>query len=522
MPASPVFSRSPHVAALTIALTTLLLVALVYLGGGTRSGIPHLLYLPVVFASLRFHARGGMLAGLAAALLTGPFMPLDVSTGESQPPLTWLIRSTLFFSVGALNGSFVALYSARVYELATAQTALRLANEELTRELDARREAEARASTQETRASAAEGVAGRRARQLASLRNIDLAIIANHDLRLTLEVVLAEVSATLAVDATAVWLLDDSSNTLRHAASRGLRTPWDSQFRRPLTGGHAGRSVLAREMILLSDLGSERDSSVRAPWLAQEGIKGYATIPLIVKGECLGVLEVFHRAPLEVDLDWRDALEVLAGQVAIAIDNATLFEKLQRTNRELILAYDATIKGWSRALDLRDKETEGHSIRVTELTVALAREMGMSEQEIEHVQRGALLHDIGKMGIPDAILLKPGPLTDEEWEIMRCHPQYGYDLLAPIQFLRPALDIPYYHHEKWDGSGYPHGLKGERIPLAARLFAVVDVWDALCNDRPYRRAWDPSRVTSYLQANAGSHFDPQIVEVFLRLIAAPL
>jgi PAS domain S-box-containing protein/putative nucleotidyltransferase with HDIG domain len=188
---------------------------------------------------------------------------------------------------------------------------------------------------------------------------------------------------------------------------------------------------------------------------------------------------------------------------------------LQQANQALSEAYDATITGWSQALDLRDKETSGHSQRVTNLTVHLARAMGIAEEEIVHVRRGALLHDIGKMGVPDSILLKAGPLTDAEWDEMRMHPVYSYELLHQIAFLAPALAIPISHHERWDGKGYPAGLSGEQIPLPARIFAVVDVWDALTNDRPYRVAWPHSKARSYLADNAGVHFDPAVVRVFL-------
>jgi putative nucleotidyltransferase with HDIG domain len=210
-------------------------------------------------------------------------------------------------------------------------------------------------------------------------------------------------------------------------------------------------------------------------------------------------------------------LETLAGQAAIAIHTDTLFAERERSTTELTLAYDTTIEGWSRALDLRDKETEGHSQRVTALTLALARDMGMSDTEMVHVRRGALLHDIGKMGIPDAILLKPEPLTEEEWAVMRRHPVYAYELLSPIAYLRPALDIPHQHHEKWDGTGYPQGLRGEQIALAARIFAVVDVWDALTSERPYRPAWSVEQTRVHLQSLSGSHFDPAVVETFLQL-----
>jgi putative nucleotidyltransferase with HDIG domain len=210
---------------------------------------------------------------------------------------------------------------------------------------------------------------------------------------------------------------------------------------------------------------------------------------------------------------------MLAQQAAIAIDSAQSFSGLQRSTLDLALAYDSTLEGWARALELRDQETEGHSQRVTGMTVQLARALGMREEEIVHVRRGALLHDIGKMGIPDTILLKPGKLTDEEWKTMRQHPQFAYEMLAPIAYLKPGLDIPYCHHEKWDGTGYPRGLKGEQIPLAARLFAVADVWDALTSDRPYRKAWTPEQAREYIREQAGKHFDPKVVEVFFKAMS---
>jgi putative nucleotidyltransferase with HDIG domain len=205
-------------------------------------------------------------------------------------------------------------------------------------------------------------------------------------------------------------------------------------------------------------------------------------------------------------------------QAAIAIDNARLFDGLQRTNLELALAYDATIEGWSRALDMRDRETEGHTQRVTEMTIRLAASMGIDRFDQVHIRRGALLHDIGKMAIPDEILLKPGRLTPDEWTIMRQHPLHAYNMLAPIAYLKNALDIPYCHHEKWNGSGYPRGLAGEQIPLAGRIFSVVDVWDALRSDRPYRKAWSDSKTRAYIHEHAGIYFDPQVVDIFLRML----
>jgi len=219
-----------------------------------------------------------------------------------------------------------------------------------------------------------------------------------------------------------------------------------------------------------------------------------------------------------IEHEGKPARQVLARDVT---DRKRAEERVHALNGELTQAYDSTIEGWSRALDYRDHETEGHSRRVTELTLRLARAVGMEEDELVHVRRGALLHDIGKMGIPDRVLLKPGPLDDGEWAIMRRHPTLAHEMLSPVAFLRDALDIPHGHHEKWDGTGYPRGLTGEAIPLAARLFAVVDVWDALRSDRPYRRAWTVARTLDHVRGLAGTHFDPAAVRVFLALMEAP-
>ncbi len=191
---------------------------------------------------------------------------------------------------------------------------------------------------------------------------------------------------------------------------------------------------------------------------------------------------------------------------------------LEVAHEKLLSAYDATIEGWSHAMDLRDKETEGHTLRVTELSEKLGKIMGINGEELIFMRRGALLHDIGKLGVPDAILLKPDKLTDEEWVIMHQHPKYAYDMIQPIEYLRPALDIPYCHHEKWDGSGYPRGLKGYDIPLAARIFAIIDVWDALTSDRPYRPAWEKEKVMEYIRSQSGKHFDPFVVDQFIKMM----
>lgn len=245
--------------------------------------------------------------------------------------------------------------------------------------------------------------------------------------------------------------------------------------------------------------------------------------PLKLKEKVIGVLYVDNRVRIGMFRDNDlDLITAFADQAAVAIHNADLFESLKQTNLqleaaniELGIAYEATLRGWVRALDFRDKETEGHTQRVTVLTQRLAQRMGVDREMLEHYTRGALLHDIGKMAISDEILRKKGPLTLEERVIMEKHPVHAYEMLSPIEFLRPAMDIPYCHHEKWDGTGYPNGLKGEAIPLAARIFCVIDVWDALTSDRPYREPLPHDKVRRMIQADSGKHFDPHVVEAFL-------
>ena len=214
----------------------------------------------------------------------------------------------------------------------------------------------------------------------------------------------------------------------------------------------------------------------------------------------------------------KDRQEVVQRRNELSMIRYELIDDLRQANKELTDAYETTLEGWSKALELRDYETKGHSQHVTEATIILARDMGVPEEELCHYRRGALLHDIGKMGIPDSILLKKGPLTAEEWEIMHNHPRYAYDLLSSIHFLKSAMDIPFYHHERWDGTGYPCGLKGEQIPLSARIFSVIDVWHALSSNRPYRKAYPKEEVYHYLSTNKGLHFDPVVIDHFLTLL----
>ncbi len=354
--------------------------------------------------------------------------------------------------------------------------------------------------------------------RLSALHAIDMAINSSNDLRLSLHVALEQTIHLLKVDAASVLLLNPVTLDMDYAAGIGFRTAEASRVVPRLGGGLAGQAALKRSVIRSSDRAVIASCFTKPQYLEAEGFESYIAIPLISKGMVAGVLEIFHRARLEPASDWFEFFNILAGQVALAVDNARMFEGLENANIELALAYDATIEGWSHALDLRDRETEGHTQRVTELTLALARRVGLPEQQIPHIRRGALLHDIGKMGVPDEILRKPGALTEEEWAIMREHPRLAYDLLSPIAYLRPALDIPYCHHEKWDGSGYPRGLKGNEIPMVARLFAVVDVYDALTSARPYRPAWPADKALAYIREQSGRHFDPRVVETFFHLV----
>jgi PAS domain S-box-containing protein/putative nucleotidyltransferase with HDIG domain len=360
----------------------------------------------------------------------------------------------------------------------------------------------------------AEEQARYRLEHLTTLHAIDMIISSSLDLRVTLQKILDLVISQLHVDAASILLLNPHTQQLEYAAMQGFRDTGIRHSQIRLGEGIAGRAALEHRIIGVPNL-SDDDDFLRSSLIASEDFTSYYAVPLIAKGRVQGVLDILHRSSLVLDEEWRGFLEALAAQAAIAIDNATLFKELQRSNTELILAYDTTIEGWSRALELRDQETEGHTKRTTEMTLRLARAMGISEAELVHVRRGALLHDIGKMSIPDSILLKTGPLTEEEWQIMRRHPQYAFELLSPIAYLRPALDIPYCHHERWDGTGYPRGLKEEQIPLASRIFSLVDMWDALNTDRRYHIAWPEDRVKEYIRTLAGSQFDPKVVDLFL-------
>jgi putative nucleotidyltransferase with HDIG domain len=312
-------------------------------------------------------------------------------------------------------------------------------------------------------------------------------------------------------------MLRDSNGKLEERIARGIdRSNIDNEEHK-VSRTIVEKVVNTSEAILTTNA-QEDPRFEKQMSVAAYRLRSILCAPLKIKDRLIGVIYVENRAHAGIFQERELGLiTAFSDQAAVAIDNAQLFDDLQASNQELQDAYKATLEGWVHALDLRDKETEGHTQRVTILTERLARSMGVGEDELVHIRRGALLHDIGKMAIPDGILLKPGPLTDEERELIKKHPVYAYNMLRQIDFLLPAIDIPHYHHEKWDGTGYPDGLSGENIPFAARIFPVVDVYDALISNRPYRKALPVDEVRAHIKADSGKHFDPQVVDAFMKM-----
>lgn len=353
-----------------------------------------------------------------------------------------------------------------------------------------------------------------RRREAENLRLAATAITSSLDSKVVLETILIALRQVVPFDSGTIMLLEDE--VVKIVAAQGFENK-AVLLNQTFPSANKLISILsqAKKPYILNDVvGDERFEN----WASKALIRGWMGIPLIAHDKVLGFITLDSLTVGSFDQNAATLAHTFALHATAAIENTQLFENLQLSNQELSLAYDTTLAGWAKALELRDKETHGHTNRVTDLTMELARFIGLSKADLVHLRRGVLLHDIGKMGVPDEILHKEGPLTKEEWIEMHKHPQYAFDLLYPILFLRPSLDVPYSHHEWWDGTGYPQKLKGEEIPLPARLFAIVDVWDALLSDRPYRKAWTKTKVSRYLQKQAGSHFDPNLVKVFLKMM----
>ncbi len=347
-------------------------------------------------------------------------------------------------------------------------------------------------------------------KQLERLMAINLVITSTLDLDHVLDLIIARAVEMLECEAGSILLYDPEKRCLSFAACTNADPRSLKDIPIPMSGSLAGEIFTGNKSLIVNrvDQDPRHDPMVGRQMNFQT--KSLLGVPMQIQDRVIGVLEALNKKGGYFTASDSEILAAIACQAAVAIENAQLVEALQE-------AYDSTLEGWAAALDLRDKETEGHSRRVTELTINLARAMGV-EAELPLYRQGALLHDIGKMAIPDSILLKAGPLSEHEQEIMQEHPKFAYDMLYPIKSLRPALDIPYCHHEKWDGSGYPRGLKGEAIPLAARIFTIVDVWDALRTDRYYRKAWPKTTAMAYIREQSGRFFDPGIVNPFLNMV----
>jgi HD-GYP domain-containing protein (c-di-GMP phosphodiesterase class II) len=338
------------------------------------------------------------------------------------------------------------------------------------------------------------------------------------NLRDTLQAIFEILSELVEIDGAIILKYNAASQQFDLLASHGLNGRALAKVHLYIENGLTKRVIRERSFVGVEDLLDAGPTENYINLLSQEGFHAHTTTPLINHRDLLGVLEIFWCETQHLDAWKLEILQMVGESITFAMEHSIVVEDLKRRNNEFSSTYTATIAGLSRALELRDLETEGHTRRVSALTLHLAEHMQIPPDQRASIQQGALLHDIGKLGIPDAILLKPGSLTPQEWKVMQQHPLYAYNILAPIINLRQALDIPLYHHEHWDGSGYPYGLKGEQIPLSARLFAVVDVYDALTSDRPYRSAWTRSQAIEYLQEQAGQLFDPQVVVYFLELV----
>jgi response regulator RpfG family c-di-GMP phosphodiesterase len=441
--------------------------------GEVREMFAYSQIIPILVAAFFFGQTGGLLAAFAASLVSGSLIITNIENINS------IFIQRVMFQIISFNS--VALLTSFLSDQE------KLSKKQIVRQLE----------------------------RMTALRAIDKAINSDANLNSTLYILLESLSRLLDVEASAILLFDAESRELQLNASLGFFGEYPN--RTPIRAGDgqlAGRAAQELQTIFYHNLVLLNDQIPHA--VQGKGIIDYYAVPLIAHGELKGVLEVYDRSP-HPDSEWKNYLETLAGQAAIAIHNSSLLLNLHRANEEMSQAYEKTLRGWSRALDLRDRETEGHTQRVVAMSIKLAEKMGLQGERLAHFQRGAILHDIGKMGVPDSILLKPGPLSSEEWTVMHKHPIYAQMLISPIRYLEPALLIPYHHHERWDGSGYPLGLRGADIPLEARIFAVVDVWDALRSDRPYREALSDEETILYISEQSGKQFDPEVVNAFMKL-----
>lgn len=355
--------------------------------------------------------------------------------------------------------------------------------------------------------------------RMQAIANIDRAIISTLDINVITDIVFDQIAQQLGAEFCILFLRDRVTSQFICKHTRGLSglNGYREIVINPLFV-HAQKNIDSKDILFKEDL-QLSNSDIGFPFPYQH-IQFYSAIPLTNSSRTIGVMEVCSKKPLHPDKEWKNFLGMIARQVTIAIEHLGLIENIQHLNKELLHAYESTIIGWAKALEYKDRETKGHSERVTDMAIRLGKAMDLNEEELLQLRRGAILHDIGKMCIPEKILFKTESLTVEEWEIMKQHPIFAQEFLADIQFIQPALNIPLFHHERWDGSGYPYGLKGKQIPLAVRIFMVIDVWDALTSIRPYREAWSNQEARIYIKQYSGVQFDPEVVAKFLELLDA--
>jgi len=428
---------------------------------------------PILISAFYFGQAGGLLAAFAASLVSGSIVITNIESINS------IFVQRVMFEIISFNS--VALLTSFLSDREKANR-LKLANQ---------------------------------LERLSALRAIDKAIISGSELNATLYILLESLTRLLEAEAAAILLFNAKADELELKASLGFYGEYPNKTPISIREGMVGQAACELQTIYYPNVGL-LDSNI--PLVIQgDGVIDYYAVPLFANGELRGVLEVYDRSP-HPDSDWRNYLETLAGQAAIAIAQSTLLEDLKRANMEMSEAYEETLRSWSRALNLRDKDTDDHTQRVVEISLKLAQRMGLHGEKLVQFQRGAILHDIGKMAVPDEILLKSGPLSEEEWMVMRKHTVYAQMLISPIRYLEPALPIPTYHHERWDGNGYPLRLRGAEIPLEARIFSVIDVWDALRSDRPYRKAMTDEDAIQYILDQSGKQFDPDVVRAFMNMI----
>ncbi|MGD8406727.1 MAG: HD domain-containing phosphohydrolase [Anaerolineales bacterium] len=358
------------------------------------------------------------------------------------------------------------------------------------------------------------------AKELSILLKVSSALTSTLELAEVLRITIESVTTLLSIDTGAIYTLENGDLYLGATVpAMPAEFPKELRLAHLKDHPHINESVTTKKPVYLPDARKVTLTPAEQVAVKERKLISLLYYPLLIRDDVIGVFIVGTskgvRSFKENELDLCAAL---SSQSALAISNAKLYKQAQQAIADITKAYDATLEGWSRVLDMRDHVTDQHTHRVADLTVDLAKKMDIPVTELGNIRRGALLHDIGKMGIPDAILQKPDVLTDAEWKTMKKHPEMAYQFLSHISYLQPALEIPLCHHEKWDGTGYPRKLKGEEIPLAARIFTVVDVYDALTSERPYRKAWKKEDALAYIREQAGKHFFPEAVDAFLEMI----